>query len=63
MVSKVTEFSIIQQYMKYLQSLPASVNIPYLNITISVGTALNAFKVLWNGLEKYQNVALEISNL
>ena len=62
MVSKVTEFSIIQQYMEYLQSLAASFNMLYANITLDVGTALNAFKFLWNGLEKYQNVVIHLGN-
>ena len=59
-LSKVTEFSTIQQCMDYLQSLAPSVNIPYVNIIIDVGTALNAFKFLWNGLEKYQNFVIHL---
>ena len=58
MLSKVTEFLTIQQYIEYLQSL-AGLN---LNITIDVGTALNAFKFLRNGLEKYQNVAIHLAD-
>ena len=58
MLSKVTEFLTIQQYIEYLQSL-AGLN---LNITIDVGTALNAFKFLRNGLEKYQNVAIHLGD-
>ena len=46
--------------MDYLQSLAPSVNIPFVNIIIDVGTALNAFKFLWNGLEKYQNFVIHL---
>ena len=35
-----------------LQSLVASVNIANVNINIDVGTVLNTFKFLWNGLDK-----------
>ena len=59
---KVTEFSTIQQCMEYLQSLAASVNMPYVNITIDAGTALNAFKLLRNGLEKFQNVVIHLGD-
>ena len=40
---KVTEFQIIQKYITYLQSLAADVNMPYVNITVHVGTAINAY--------------------
>ena len=52
MVSKVTGFSTIHQYNEYLQCLAASINMPFVNITIDVKAALNAFKFLWNKLEK-----------
>ena len=58
MVSKVTEFSAIQQYTDYLQSLVGLT----LNITMDVETAFNAFKFLWNGLEKYQNVVIHLGD-
>ena len=37
-------------------------NIQYVNIIIDVGTALNAFKFLWNGSEKYQNVVIHLGD-
>ena len=48
--------------MKYLQSLAPSVNISYVNIIIDVGTALNAFRFLWNELEKYQNFVIHLED-
>lgn len=40
--SKVTEYQTIQRYIKYLQSLSQQVNMPYVNITLDVGAAVNA---------------------
>lgn len=40
---KVTEFQIIQKYVTHLQSLAANVNMPYVYITVQVGTAINAY--------------------
>ena len=48
--------------MEYLQSLAATVNMPYVNITLDVGAALNAFKFLWNGVEQYQNVLIHLGD-
>ena len=48
--------------MKYLQSLAPSVNISYVNIIIDVGTALNAFRFLWNELQKYQNFVIHLED-
>ena len=48
--------------MEYLQSLAATVNMPYLNITLDVGTTLNAFKFLWNGVEQYQNILIHLGD-
>ena len=44
--AKVTEFTTIIQYMEYLQSITKSTNMPYINITLDIGAAINAFKVI-----------------
>ena len=62
MISKMTGFSTIHLYMEYLQCLAASVKMPYVNIIIDNGAALNAFKFLRNGLEKYQNVVIHLGD-
>ena len=41
-MSKATDFITISQYMTYLQSLAASSNMPYVNITLNVGAAINS---------------------
>ena len=33
---------------EYLQTLASKVNMPYVNITLDVGAAINAYKYLWN---------------
>ena len=38
----------ILNYMQYLQKLAEEVNMPYINITLDMGAAINAFKVLRN---------------
>jgi hypothetical protein len=53
--AKVTEFSTIQRYMLYLQSLATEVKMPYVNITLDVGAAMNAYLVTWNAPEKRPN--------
>ena len=44
--SKVTEFDTIYRYFEYLQQLAAEANMPYVNITLDVGAAMSAFKLL-----------------
>ena len=60
--SKVTEFSTISQYMTYLQSLATASNMPYVNITLDVGTAINAYKFLYSNLTCFENVAIHLGD-
>ena len=46
--SKVTEFKTTNQYIQYLDKLTTSSNMPYTNITLDVGAAINAYKFIWN---------------
>ena len=39
-----------------------TVNMPYVNIAWDVGAALNVFKLLWNGVEQYQNVLIHLGD-
>ena len=50
---RVTEFKTIVTYMKYLQILPVDVGIPYVNITLDCGAALNGFKTKWSQPEPF----------
>ena len=44
--SKVTDFHTIQKYLSSLQNLGRSVNMAYVNITLEVGVAINAYKTI-----------------
>ena len=51
--SKVTGPNTIYEYMLYLQSITATVNMKYAKITQDVGAAINAFKELWTYPETF----------
>ena len=44
--SPITEFSSIKKVIEILIELAKRVNIPYINVTLDVGGALKAYKVL-----------------
>ena len=50
--AKVTEFETIKRYLVYMQKLADEANMPYVNVTLDVGAAVNAYKVIWNYPEK-----------
>lgn len=58
--AKVTDYVTIQRYMQYLQSLAKSVKMPYVNITLDVGAAMNAFLIKWNQPEVYRNIIIHL---
>ena len=58
--TKVTEFSTIQKYLSYLQDLSNSVNMPFVNVTLDVGAAINAYKTVWTYPEEYKNVIIHL---
>lgn len=60
--SKVTEPETIFAYMEYLQVLAEKVNMPYVNITLDVGAALNAFKMVWNHTQRFRNVVIHLGD-
>ena len=60
--SKVTEFDTIYRYFEYQQQLAAEANMPYVNITLDVGAAMSAFKLLWNYPEKFGNVIIHLGD-
>ena len=48
----------INTYIKYLQGLSESTNMPYVNITLDIGAAMNAYKVIWNNPDIFGNVVI-----
>ena len=59
---KVTEFDTIYRYFEYLQQLAAEANMPSVNISLDVGAAMSAFKLLWNYPEKFGNVIIHLGD-
>ena len=49
--SKVTDFNTIEQYLMYMQKLAEEVNMPYVNVTLDVGVAMNAYGIILNDLK------------
>ena len=60
--TKVTDFGTIQKYLNYLQSLSHYVNMPYVNVTLDVGAAINAYKTIWSYPEDYRNVVIHLGS-
>ena len=60
--AKVTEFSTINRYMKYLQELAKDMNMPYVNITLDVGAAMNACILIWNQPELFSNIVIHLGS-
>ena len=58
--SKVTDFNTITHYMSYLLELAYSVNMPYVNITLDVGAAINAHKLLWNKYDQFSIIIIHL---
>ena len=59
---KVTEFKTIITYFKYLQKLAADVNMLYVNITLDVGAAINAYKTMWSQPEMFRNIVIHLGD-
>ena len=42
----------------YMQKLAGEANMPYVNVSLDVGAAINASKYVWNFPVKFSNVAI-----
>ena len=45
-----------------MQKLADEENMPYVNVTLDVGAAVNAYKVIWNYPEKFKNVIIHLGD-
>ena len=54
--SKITEFKTIYKYLQYLQGLASKINMSYMHVSMDVGAAINAYLMMWNNPELFQNV-------
>ena len=57
-VSKVSKSNTIETYFEYLETLSKRCNMPYVNITLDVGTAMNAYKFLWSNQTRFENIVI-----
>ena len=60
--TKVTDPTTIMKYMEYLQNLSMSVNMPYVNITLDVEAAINAYKLIWNFQDRFSNIVIPLGD-
>lgn len=60
--AKVTQFSTINQYLSYMQELAGEANMPYVNVSLDVGAAMNAYKLVWNYPKKFENVLIHLGD-
>ena len=56
--TKVTDFQTIYRYLTYLQDISATTNMPYVNITLDIGAAMNCFKLIWNYQNYFNNIVI-----
>ena len=60
--TKVTDYETIYNYMVYLKGCASDMNTPYVNITLDVGAAMNAYKVLWNYPILFKNILIHLGD-
>lgn len=60
--TKVTDPKTIFTYFKYFQKLAEEMNMPYVNVTLDVGAALNAYKLLWRYPVQFSNVFIHLGD-
>ena len=60
--TKVIEFASIKKYLTYLQSMTGSVNMPYINVTLDVGAAINDYKTIWSLPNQCHNIMIHLGS-
>ena len=60
--TKVTYVSTIMTYLDYLKTISDETNMPYVNVTLDVGAAINAFKATWNHPERFRNIFIHLGD-
>ena len=58
----VTDFSTIFGYLSYMQKLCKEVNMPYVNVTLDFGAAMNAYKLVWNYPNLFSNIFIHLGD-
>ena len=60
--SKVVEFTTIETYLEYLEKISMSCYMPFVNITLDVGAAMNTYKLVWRNTERFKNVVIHLGD-
>ena len=60
--SKITDYETIHKYVEYLKTLASEVGMPYVNIMLHVGAAINAYKYLWNNYDIFNFVVIHLGD-
>ena len=58
--SKVADFNTIDQFLVCMKKLAEEINIPYVNVTLDVEAAMNAYKLCWNYPVRFKNVLIHL---
>ena len=62
LATKTTDPNTIYTYMEYFLKLSKAMHMKYVNITLDIGAAMNAYKFLWEKLEQFSNVVIHIGD-
>ena len=60
--ASVTNFSTMDKVFQTIQRCAEKAHMPYANLTLDVGAAMNAYKLLWNYPEKYKNIIIHLGD-
>ena len=60
--ASVNDFTTIYQYLSYMQKLSFEANMPYVNVTLDCGAAVNAYKLIWNYPTVFDNVIVHLGD-
>ena len=60
--ASVTHFATMDKVFQTIQRCAEKVHMPYANLTLDVGAAINAYKLLWNYPEKYKNIIIHLGD-
>ena len=58
----ITDFAMIYKVFEIIQNRARKANMPYSNVTLDVGAAINTYKVLWNYEDKFKNIVIHLGD-
>ena len=62
LATKITDPNATYTYMEFFQELSKVMRMEYVNITLDIGAAMNAYKPLRGNLEQFSNVVIHIGD-